>query len=901
MNNIQKNFKAKRGLCMAQGGLIDQLDPSGQMSRMDLGALTNDPTVLNAAMDREGLAAEQARQAKYPGQTFMNPVAQPQRQAAPQQAAQLQPQQPLDKFREPAPTSFEQDNNARGLRIQGYGDQLAGMRKERLGLADGTANVAQAAQTETPEQVMARMAAKYGVSAQPTAAPVQAPQPVQQAPQPAPQRQGLIGGGMGLLKGRAAQIDKAVNGYAEGGIVRGKGGPTDDEVPMQVAGKDVNLSNSEAVLPVKTVHALGGPEAVEELIERTNGKPPVRGGLRAGGEYFTGTGGDVIDPKALRPEFRAVAQTPVIQPAANAGLEATRNIRAENAGSKYIDPRATASPQATPAPTQPIPRSEQFGRNAAKVYTDLGGARGMAGKAINALVPAAAALDTMGDAGIRVEGNREGDATNETAGGMTRVANAAKEVGLRAGDWGTKGADMLMDIPLWAANKSGATSDGKPLEYGLINKNYRQGMRDANLEGVTIPQSTGEQEMLNVKANAEADAFKKKHAAKDGSYGKADQGAIDALKAENAAKKADITLAAATKAGNFAGQNHIPEAVSPADRVVADSLGGVVDSATGVSRTGDGGLRGMAKRLDTYAKNDDVRGARNMREQLMGSGARFDKGSDGKITITNRGDFDGSTKMAYTGADGNPTAVHEGSQQHMQGLKDAQGLRNQLANFEQMNLKRNAQDDITDIGLRNSSRAALAAQGVQQAELTKARIAKEPSALDLEKHELEKQKFRHDLVKTNNLQGNNVRDFKAAQSAHMAKRTQTLLDNLVPTAGLKDDDLKLAQQDRADYEQALYAAHKRMPADDAEFDSNLPNVAAQAKLTMAHKKAMQGAGLWQKLSNAGVNPMITLTSMAPKIVGDNFVYENGYTLPTKLVLGNDPALLAAHRAREQTK
>jgi len=671
-----------------------------------------------------------------------------------------------------------------------------------------------------------------------------------------------------------------------------------------VAGKDVNLSNSEAVLPAKTVQALGGPEAVEELIETTNGKPPVRGGLRAGGAYYTGTGGDVIDPKALRPEFRGQAQTPVIQPTANAGLEAARNIRAENAGLKYIDPRATASPQATPtpqAPTQPLPRGEQFGRNAAKVYTDMGGVRGVAGKAINALVPAAAAFNTMGDEGIRVEGNREGDATNETAGGMTRVANAAKEIGLRAGDWGTKGADMLMDIPLWAANKAGATSDGKPLEYGLINKNYRQGMRDANLEGVTIPQSTGEQEMLNVKANAEADAFKKKHAAKDGSYGKADQGAIDALKAENAAKKADIILAAATKSGNFAGQNHIPEAVSPADRVVADSLGGVVDSATGVSRSGDGGLRGMAKRLDTYAKNDDVRGARNMREQLMGSGARFDKGSDGKITITNRGDFDGSTKMAYTGADGNPTAVHEGSQQHVQGLKDAQGLRNQLANFEQMNLKRNAQDDITDIGLRNSSRAALAAQGAQQAELTKARIAKEPSALDLEKHELEKQKFRHDLVKTNNLQGNNVRDFKAAQSAHMAKRTQTLLDNLVPTAGLKDDDLKVAQQDRADYEQALYAAHKRMPADDAEFDSNLPNVAAQAKLTMAHKKAMQGAGLWQKLSNAGVNPMITLTSMAPKIVGDNFVYENGYTLPTKLVLGNDPALLAAHRAREQTK
>ncbi len=209
MNNIQKNFKAKHGLCMAQGGML---------------------TAQRFTPEERG--------------------------------------EDVSGFMNPSPTG--------------------------LGLADGTANVAQAAQPESAEQVMARMAAKYGVSAQPTAAPVQAPQPVQQAPQPvqqapqpAPQRQGLMGAAMGLIGGRKAAIDRAT-GYAEGGIVRGAGGPTDDEVPMQVAGKDVNLSNSEAVLPVKTVQALGGPEAVEGLIERTNGKPPVRGGLRAGGAYGDG-------------------------------------------------------------------------------------------------------------------------------------------------------------------------------------------------------------------------------------------------------------------------------------------------------------------------------------------------------------------------------------------------------------------------------------------------------------------------------------------------------------------------------------------------------------------------------------------------------------------------------------
>lgn len=72
---------------------------------------------------------------------------------------------------------------------------------------------------------------------------------------------------------------------AEGGVVKDGTTPTADDVP-------VNLSRGEAVLPHKTVKAMGGPEAVEELIEHTNGKPPVTKGLRAGGNYAAG----LIDP-----------------------------------------------------------------------------------------------------------------------------------------------------------------------------------------------------------------------------------------------------------------------------------------------------------------------------------------------------------------------------------------------------------------------------------------------------------------------------------------------------------------------------------------------------------------------------------------------------------------------------
>jgi hypothetical protein len=146
---------------------------------------------------------------------------------------------------------------------------------------------------------------------QPTGVPPAAPddslyRDVPAAPAPA----GAATPFAGMREGERKMMDSFNQrmGYAEGGIVRGKGGPTDDEVPMQVAGQNVNLSNTEAVLPAKTVQALGGPKAVEQLIEQTNGKPPVKGGLRAGGSYYTGAVGDTIDPRELRPEFRQPVQ-----------------------------------------------------------------------------------------------------------------------------------------------------------------------------------------------------------------------------------------------------------------------------------------------------------------------------------------------------------------------------------------------------------------------------------------------------------------------------------------------------------------------------------------------------------------------------------------------------------------
>lgn len=141
-------------------------------------------------------------------------------------------------------------------------------------------------QNETPEQLMARMAAKYKIASAdtPQPAPKQEPSPAQKAA-----GQGIVA----LLKGRGQQIDRAA-GYAEGGIVarfKGKGGPVDDEIPVKVAGQNINVSNGEkaVVLPVKTAKNPQAVSAIEDIIEQTNGKPTNRQGnnFAAGGALVT--------------------------------------------------------------------------------------------------------------------------------------------------------------------------------------------------------------------------------------------------------------------------------------------------------------------------------------------------------------------------------------------------------------------------------------------------------------------------------------------------------------------------------------------------------------------------------------------------------------------------------------
>ena len=153
------------------------------------------------------------------------------------------------------------------------------MVKNKLGacMADGGIT-----QQETPEQLMARMAAKYGAPTGATQQPQ--PQSTQQAPQQPPPKSNPLGI-MSMLKGRSAQIDKAVNGYADGGIAggvkfEGKGGPRDDQIPVKVAGQNINVSDGEQalIIPAKTAANAQAMAAIKQIIADSNdGRQPDMG------------------------------------------------------------------------------------------------------------------------------------------------------------------------------------------------------------------------------------------------------------------------------------------------------------------------------------------------------------------------------------------------------------------------------------------------------------------------------------------------------------------------------------------------------------------------------------------------------------------------------------------------
>lgn len=151
------------------------------------------------------------------------------------------------------------------------------------------------------------------------------------------------------LANRRRQIDDAA-GYADGGVVRGPGTGTSDDIKTQVPegsyimpadstqaiGEsnleqmggpiDVNLSNGEYQLPPEQVHAVG-VQALNQMRDQTHvptGKPQVQGDPQEP-ELFFADGGEVEDPRRRVSQSRALV--PVSQPAAAAAASPQASVQ----------------------------------------------------------------------------------------------------------------------------------------------------------------------------------------------------------------------------------------------------------------------------------------------------------------------------------------------------------------------------------------------------------------------------------------------------------------------------------------------------------------------------------------------------------------------------------------------
>lgn len=275
MNNIQKSFANKRGLLHAASGYVPTTGEKAMLGRFDARMSAYNPSPPAAASNP--MTVTNTQPTLTPAESALHSVENKQAKLSAVEGMSEIDRATYFRGDPNAPTSNQLGavSDARGV----LANSLRGRVAE--GFADGMV-------PETADQLMARMSREHGAPTGEHPEPSRE-EPKQQAPEPKPKKQGGLLGAFGLLRDRSAQLNKAA-GFARGmspvhqgpGIVHGPGGPRDDKV-------NAKLSNGEAVLPERTVAALGGPEEVAELIERTNGKAPTRG-LRGGQDVHAAWG-----------------------------------------------------------------------------------------------------------------------------------------------------------------------------------------------------------------------------------------------------------------------------------------------------------------------------------------------------------------------------------------------------------------------------------------------------------------------------------------------------------------------------------------------------------------------------------------------------------------------------------
>ena len=284
---MKKPCSPNKSRRFANGGVPD---PFTSMGATELAQYTNDPDALNAATSRDIAARDAATQGiRGPGTGYQSYSGAPSAIARPAigqpdiQSAVSNGIKDAFKPAAPAETTFQQDINARANRINSLSNSLKPKPLVQAAFADGG--------KIDPEELMRRMASKYGTTGAAQAAPQPTPQPVQQA-QPQAKPQGIVGGVIGALSGRKEQLEQQERkalGYANGGKIQGPGTPTSDDIDAEVVEtkEPIKVSTGERIVS----HAQGqllervakgiGYKSLDDLLEAGTGKPvgpTIKGG-----------------------------------------------------------------------------------------------------------------------------------------------------------------------------------------------------------------------------------------------------------------------------------------------------------------------------------------------------------------------------------------------------------------------------------------------------------------------------------------------------------------------------------------------------------------------------------------------------------------------------------------------
>lgn len=640
--------------------------------------------------------------------------------------------------------------------------------------ADGTGSIApdknKGAAQDSAESVLRKMANKYGVgNSAPMRQPVVRPNP-EPKPEPEPERRGLRTAAR-WREGGDYPIDVK---YAAGGIVRGKGGPTDDAVPMSVGGTDVNLSAREAVLPVKTVMAMGGPAAVEDLIERTNGKPPVRSGLRAGGSYATGAGGVEIPDDYMRGRQPPPAQ-PTVPP-----LTPEQEMLKRAAASRAADAQARAAQEASQAA-----RSAEAG-----MRTPGGAAQAAPSRMSNlraALNPADATKiedipRMIKEGGAKLIGSKAGSAVAEVA---KRASSAGPALaGLEGAVRGINTTDaeyaqrLGVDEPTTRLGSIAVRAPGVLSDVGASFINAAALPYNAVRHGLNFDKYYDYRDNFDDVASARAQAAAAPIvAAKSAATAGQPQAPTTAMPVDQPQAPTTATSAADIQARSVAAEGLRRDAQREMGLPPTQQQD-VVNGGSLVQR-GNAGLRAIATK-------PDVRDALNAANEQQGTGVTYStvKGADGKPQVMISGGP--ATKAQYLAADGTPTNDWTQTAQYAEQISQNARNKQSLRNMEMENAKSDMNSALPfyqNRGLRTMAMRMQEDEAAQKGQLTPAQreqLAVQREGLGLQRDALK--------ATVDNREADNARAAAAAQAGE-SETHRKATDDLIKSWATEDGKL----------------------------------------------------------------------------------------------------------------